>query len=417
MKTLFPSLLLIFFIGPLFAQPETHMAYPQVKANQSSYAATHVPIILKEANTFEFYKEQSENWWKVLEKDMTDEYAWYNYHKANRYAKLTYSQIHSPTENWQENTDWIKESTYFMDRKPMENLIAEHLPESFIYYYITASNNEVKISREAYLDLISKAHKINPGFAELYDGFITHYYLTGNTEKRQYYNKQWFASNDFSPTLLNHYYNVLQSTADQAILLTYGDNSTFGLLMVQDALGIRPDVQIINGPLLSMDKAYRERIYQELAIPLPEMEEDLSFQEGVSRAIMHLMDHKPANIPLHLNMDLGEAIRAPFQEALQQRGLVYTVEKEDDFHPSEMVKLYEESFQLDYTHTQFTYDPYANSSLSFLNYLPMIMELYPYYLSAGKREEATQLKEWGLQLIERSGRAEVKDWYLGELAG
>lgn len=70
-----------------------------------------------------------------------------------------------------------------------------------------------------------------------------------------------WSSHDRSAAVIawDYAYNLLQSCEQGAVLLTAGDNDTFPLLYLQDAVGIRRDVRVVN-LRMSNDPAYLRRI-------------------------------------------------------------------------------------------------------------------------------------------------------------
>ena len=69
--------------------------------------------------------------------------------------------------------------------------------------------------------------------------------------------KEWYASGQYSPGLLNWNYNALMSVEQNALLFTQQESDTYPAMLLQYALDVRPDVHVISFQLLENQK-YRE---------------------------------------------------------------------------------------------------------------------------------------------------------------
>lgn len=74
--------------------------------------------------------------------------------------------------------------------------------------------------------------------------------------------RAWYASGQYSPGTLNWNYNALMSLETDALLVTQTDDDTYPVWLLQNALGVRPDVRVLNLTLLEND-TYRQRIVQQ----------------------------------------------------------------------------------------------------------------------------------------------------------
>ncbi|MEQ8582350.1 MAG: SUMF1/EgtB/PvdO family nonheme iron enzyme [Marinoscillum sp.] len=82
---------------------------------------------------------------------------------------------------------------------------------------------------------------------------------------RAEYSRELFHSNVMYPSLLNYAYNVLMSVGENGILITEGETTTIPIWVLQDEMGVRTDVKILNLELIE-NNAYQERVFGEMGI-------------------------------------------------------------------------------------------------------------------------------------------------------
>jgi hypothetical protein len=216
--------------------------------------------IAKEYKPHEYFVQQAELWWKEIEKDKSNENAWYNYYRANRYSMITYE---SPDGD--QFRDWIKESPYLKKPDEISSLIEKNIPNTYTYYRYKV----VDIPSDTVMfNALLKAYKINPDDPEIYDSFVTFYEMNGNATKRKEFNEKLYYANQISAGFLAYGYNVLMSMKPGGIILTVGDNDTYPLWLLQDVLNIRTDIVVLNTNLL-MDPEYGEAIFKSINMPDP----------------------------------------------------------------------------------------------------------------------------------------------------
>ena len=80
--------------------------------------------------------------------------------------------------------------------------------------------------------------------------------FVGDIKKRKTFSARLFSTGLVSQSLLNYSYNVLMSVEENAILFTDSDNTTLPIYLLQDVIGIRRDVTVLNLDML-MEDQYR----------------------------------------------------------------------------------------------------------------------------------------------------------------
>ncbi|MEI6090162.1 MAG: DUF2723 domain-containing protein [bacterium] len=103
-------------------------------------------------------------------------------------------------------------------------------------------------------------------------------------------------------------YNILQSTEKDAILFTNGDNDTFPVWYIQDVMGVRRDVRVVN---LSLGQTawYIEQLknrepWGAKKIPLSFSDELLSYDESDPRSLQPLRDSMATMISIPVRRDI-----------------------------------------------------------------------------------------------------------------
>ena len=126
----------------------------------------------------------------------------------------------------------------------------------------------------------------------------------------------------FSPYLLNYGYNALMSLDSNAVLLTQDDNDSYPLWMLQDAMGIRTDVKVINIDFLLLEDVRKKQF---AAIHLPEMQLDFT-ASGDNKVYWKqiveyiLENYSDKSRPLFLSMTLDDMLHEKYDQQLHIQG-------------------------------------------------------------------------------------------------
>lgn len=368
----------LLFLNLLFSQ----FVLAQTPEPQISFA--------QEFKSTGYYVEQAELWWAELEKDSSSENNWYNYFRACRNTE--------GSNDWK--SDFIKLSPALRGGQEIVQRIKNNVPNTFTYYYTSYLTNG--IGTENYQNLL-KAYELNPNFPGIHSSLISYAESNNDIEFRQKVNREWIKTNYLSYQLLNYSYNVLISLDSNAILFTQSDNDTYPTWMIQDAKGIRTDVQVINIDFLLLDD-YRKTLFEELNVPpmdLGEVDID-EYHLNWEKVVAHVINSYNGNRPVYLGMTLFDHIYEDFKNQLYISGLAYRYSELRLSTEKQNIKLFEESFRLDYLKDPLTVDRnQMNINYQNTNYIRCFINIYKQYLSAQRISEAEELKELSLLISSR----------------
>jgi hypothetical protein len=348
-----------------------------------------VVSIVKENHDFEYYKNLARQWKEFLGKNPSDPDAWFNYYYANRYARMFRSDY-----------DALKVD-YFQDRAVIVKEASKAIPSTFEYYFMLTS--EQNLSQLIEEKTVLKAYEMNKNRPELYSLLTNFYELQGMTNERAEISQKWFNSNDMSPALLNYNYNVLMSVSDDAVLFTNGDNDTYPLWMLQDVLGIKKNVKVLNIFVVGYQKEYRDRLFRELQLPAytSTVNEDVPDSKEL---IYFILEHskRPVYIANTVYRDYYES--ETIDESLYLSGLAMLYSKTSIDNLAVMRKAFENSFLLDYLSQGFVNDR-GRELINYmdLGYVPMLIKLCEHYTLSGENEKALKAKLLGLKIAKAAG--------------
>jgi len=339
----------------------------------------------------EWYVEQAKLWKKEIEKNLKNPGAWYNYYNAVRYARF-------------EDTIDSKEKKARL-AEIIEDM-GKAIPGTYEYYLLNFWNGFCLTD----VSLLEKAYQLAPERVDTYYGFISHYEFVGQKKKLKEFCQKLYESRDIAPGLLNYNYNVLASTEENAILFTNGDNDTYPIWVLQEALGIREDVTLLNLSISRAGKSYLERKLKEKDITidfskLPPIED----KEFFPRLCKILAAEHP-DIPIYFALTVYQNQIESIMDDLYIVGLAYQYSPERIDNTALLKKNFKKNLRLDYLRYDWYDESYLAKNLIAhmnLNYIaPMIM-LAEHYEASGQDDKKQDWKGFALYLAFKAGKEEM----------
>lgn len=377
MKILNISLCLAFLLGIMHLQAQR----PE-----------EVVRITKELHETDWYHQQARSWKTYLQTHPEDAAGWQSYYEANR-------ALRNLTGDPMEDMDQIIKT------------MKQHVPTSFEYSYLVYRQGGINTEgNQARFEFLEKAHEIDPSRTEVLEEFVAYYELAWDPGKRITFNVMRLHTNDISYDILSYNYNVLMSLEPNAILFTNGDNDTYPLWLLQDAMGVRQDVIVLNCSL-AMENAYLNRLLKHYGIAAFEkgMETQTEFASYHADLRSHLLalGERPLYYALTVNPKNYESVK----DKLYVVGLASKYSEKRFDNSSVLAQNVEEKFRLEYMLLDLAYyKPQSPEGQFAQAYLLPLLSLHRYYKSEREVEKATKLKELILSIARKTEReAEIKE--------
>lgn len=329
--------------------------------SQSTSQPEKILKITEVCHPHNYYKAQINLWKEVLKKDKKNADAWFNYYKANRYAQAT------------SESDTIYSKERFEKIQSIVEEMKEYIPNSYEYNIIKWLNGGNNKKNYPYL---IKAHELRPREIEPMIDLLTYHELDGNIEKRNYFAKLWYESGEVSPGLLNYNYNVLQSLKSNAVILTYGDNDTYPLWILQIVHNVRPDVKVLNFSLVH-NYEYAKKINSSLEINIPACEFNPC---SMLEILIENCTKTKRPFYLTLTQSLDPSIKDKYETKLYLTGMAYEYSPTKIDNIAILKKNVEKNFVLDYLKLNVAKDKSIEAVKEInTNYVVPFLTLYNHY--------------------------------------
>lgn len=326
-----------------------------LSANRPDY----IPSRLEEVKARNWYQEKYISWMQYLGTNQQDRPGWMECFKAALYGGLPVNELQSVSKT-----------------------ISELFPESGEAYWAFAktqgyTENGVVLMEKALAELKTKD--------VLADRVILSE-LLGTDRASQ--SKALFDTQMMYPSLLNYAYNVLMSVGENGVLITEGESTTVPLWVLQDELGVRRDVKILNLELFE-NQSYKKNFLSQNGINM-----DGGFSQ-LAENNPHLSFYYALTLPRH-NFEL-------INDKLYVVGLASLL-SEKEINNFEILRAnIEDRFLLDYLTVDFNGEPKSATGKSFeTNYIVPFYLLKQYYDQQGNENRSRFLADQIKAIADRS---------------
>ena len=256
---------------------------------------------------------------------------------------------------------------------------------------------------------LEKAYELNPNNEEILVSMLTQSKLIGNEKEYSAYCKQYYKTNDIPAGLLNWGYNILSELDQNAIVFTSGDNDTYPLWLLQEAKGIRTDVEVLNYYLLGFDD-YREKVFKKLGLPelgfrIDSAKTQEEAKENQEKMIAHIFNN--SSRPIYACNTSIFYFKEKYSEVFHLIGLSYQFSKESIDNTSLIIRNFEKRYLLDYLKITLAFNlgnKVAENAQ--VMYLPALTKLYKHYKNTEQSEKLKEVEELLTLIGERTGSTE-----------
>lgn len=266
------------------------------------------------------------------------------------------------------------------------------IPNTYEYYHLKSWNANIWGSTSEDVKEIGswaeKAYAIDPERTDIYPDLMNIYMIQGDTNKLEKLSKKWLASGEISPNLLALTYNMLNSTSQNATLLSAGDNDTYPALVLQYGAGIRKDISIINIFCAYGSIEYRNHQLKKANIPTTsnKMESQLDF-------VHYVVDNK-GKMPLYFAYGNYASEDSALNKNMYNVGLALRYSEEAYNNTSDIINNFENQFLLDHLTFSTSNEQFPEQVKRHnLSYLPGLFILFDHYVTIQDTKKQEQVKK------------------------
>jgi len=351
LRSLITYILLSLIFSPLSAQEAENIRY----IRETGYLGA------------DYYGQQSILWKERAQKNDAPVLAWFNYFMATEYSFIGGTL----------SSDAKKKTL-----KGILKQVKQNHDNTFEYLQLKARVEPDNMAA------ILKAQQLIPEDPEPYTSLIRHAAINGEKQKFSKYTKALYETASIHPALMDYNYNMLMSTAENAVLLTNGDNDTYPTWLLQDVKSIRTDVTVINIYLakgypgylaLQLNKAGLKRFKAD--------PEKMSHAEFLKSLCEHVTEQKR---PIYLAATVFAGTYEEIKDQLFTTGLTFRYSKKRFDNVAEIDKYWKQYYRLDSLTKSWYSEQHISDNL--VNQLNMNY-ISPALALANKAEEANDQRE------------------------
>lgn len=351
-------------------------------------AASPQPIAAKTKviKSVAWYEEQASEWEREMVNQKSSPASWMNYYMASRYAQRPEERLSHIAED-----------------------MGAAVPGSFELLCVQAWQ---ETDRAKALQLLDQAYALQPNNTATYASLFLENEFYGREDTRKAFSQKLFSSGQLSQSLLHYSYNVLMSVEKDAVLFTEADHITLPIVVLQDVLGVRPDVKVLSLDLL-LEPAYRNRKFGTLALQWNDAAiEALTPVEQKKRLCATLPSQNQA-VKFYYTLTLGQENIAAIKNQLYVVGLASQLSTERLDNLAIIKENLENRFLLDYLTVNFDGEgESAAGKVLQTNYLVPMLLLHEHYQKTGDKKHAQYWEGLVVKLAAESGKEALVNNFL-----
>jgi hypothetical protein len=327
-----------------------------------------------------WYAAQAELWKERTVSKPADAEAWLNYFLASKYAQSDPAQL-----------------------MQLVNDASASIEGTFEHHFMSCLASP--FSKTGFYHLRA-AQRLRPDHSMLFAELIQMSEFTNDNAGRKAYSERLFSTGLVSPSLLNYSYNVLMSVEENAILFTDSDNTTLPIYVLQDVLGTRTDVEVLNLDML-LDDEYRGIKLARLGLRMP---------ESISSTKQELCAMLPEQNPgrsFYYALTLSKDNIVSIKDQLYVMGLASQLSTRRIDNLASIKENLENRFLLDYLTVDFNGEnEFSAGKVLNSNYLVPMLLLMDHYRTTGEAAKAEQLQMQIMAIARRSGKSLLVENFL-----
>ncbi len=334
-----------------------------------------IPSKLTELKSVSWYQQIGERWMDFLARNPEDKNGWLEYYKAASFGKASEDQL-------------AKIQT------EIETLFPESREANYVKFRALGWN-------ESGVNYLHEAIRKDEGARSFLIEEIMLAEVLNDSDQREQLAKEVFDAKVIYPSLLNYSYNVLMSTGQGGILVVEGEHSTIPLWVLQDVMGVRQDVKVLNLDLTChvtfLSGWLKENQFNHV---------DVSGKIEKSVLLRELPIANPDQ-DFYYALTLSNKDLIPVEERLYVVGLA-SMHQENEFDNYQVLKQnVEQKFLMDYLTVNFNGEPKTSTGRIYeTNYIVPFLLLKEYYDEIGDQVNS---ERWREQILEVAERSDLKD--------